>query len=66
MLITCTVLLVYVRKKTLFSIHCAATCGKALVCASCLAELGVSEDHQLSVWLCPELFSTYFLSYFKS
>lgn len=66
MLITCTVLLVYVRKKPLFSIHCAVTCGKALVCASCLAELGVSEDHQLSVWLCPELFSTYFLSYFKS
>lgn len=34
-------------QKTLFPIHHAAIYRKALVCASCLAELGVSEEHQL-------------------
>lgn len=53
-------------EKLLFPIHCAVTCGKALLCASCLAELEVSEDHQLFVRLCPELFCIFFYPILKA
>lgn len=40
-------------QKTLFPIHRAVIHRKALVCASCLAELGISEEHQLLCLVVP-------------